>query len=941
VLKSKYVLTCLIWLLCCSESTAHTPKTSISTSPLIANSQDNAMTSGPPHLSTDAVQEGHEPQKVQIIPEETGEDTAIRNHLREQGVASKEVMGSSQASSTSPASLESPNAASSVSDSADPDPTKPEGPIQSIIQYDAEDSIVFDVRRQTIHLHGAGVIEHGTIKLEAEEVSLDLTHHIIAAFSNKNAAGEVEKKAVFTKDGVEYFAESIRYNFQSQRATANKLFAKQEDGIFRANKLKKDRETTFYADRATYTTCNLVKPHFHVDAQKLKITQDDKVVSGPFNLHFDGVPTPLGFLFGIFYLPRGSGVIPPKYGGESEEGFCLQNGGYYIKFNNYVDLALRGSLYSKGSTEFTAETNYKRRYQYSGNLRFERKIDLETQEIELPKKHKSWRFQWKHDTENNRSSSWHAQVDLEGKSASAKNASLYNGNYQTKKDSSIRYTNNLVGFPLPYTLNSSLSLRTTQRGEANASLPEASLSTANMYPFRKRGTAGTSWPSDIYLQHKLEFQNKLSNSVDNTLDFIKPKDWPALWKNKNQGVQHTVPLQTNIKILTYLNLTPKITYQERWYWEKIDYKYDAKGDVKEDKVPGFVRVYDYNFGATLKTNLYGTQVFGRNATVQAIRHQFRPELAFTYTPDFSGPEYGYWQTMEGGKKDGEKFDRFKGAVYPSPGKSDTAILAVGLNNRLDMKVKSKEDAKTGTKKVPILESFDWSTSYDFLATQHGLSDIKFKTQTSLLDKLFDINFESTFDPYFYESTGRPKNHTKQEYVRSNELAWNHGKGLGHMNRALLSIGAKLGTKDKGSALDKGSELEDDPDAQEVPKHLQEDPEQYVAFDIPWDLTLNYHWTYTCSKPGDDPKKTNSLGFEWGMSLTEKWKVTCKSAYDLTKREFVGNATDIGIHRDLHCWEMTFNWNPLGDKQAYKFSVGLRAPLLKDFKYSRDREYVKH
>jgi hypothetical protein len=884
------------------------------------------MTSGLAHRSTNTAQEEGELKKVQIIPKERREGVATNNHLPEQGAPSKEPMGPLQASSMAPALLENTDIASAPSDNAVQDliPTEPESPIQSIIQYDAEDAIVFDVKRQTIRLYGAGIIEHDTIKLEADEVFLDWTNHIIAAFSKKNKAGVVDKKAVLTKDGVEYIAESVHYNFESQRAIAHKLFTKQDDGILRANKIKKDRETTYYADRAIYTTCNLEKPHFHANVQRLKITQNDKVVSGPFNLYFDGVPTPLGFPFGIFYLPQGSGVILPKYGGASDKGFCLQDGGYYIKFNDYVDLALQGSLYSKGATEFTATSRYKRRYRYGGELNFERNVDLEPRETKLPKKNKDWRFQWKHNTEHSRSSSWHAQVDLESKNTSTQNVFQRIGDYQTKKDSSVRYTNKLVGFPLPYTLNSSLSLRTSQSGEANASLPKVSLNTANMYPFRKKGAAGTHWYTAIYLQHTLEFQNKLSYRTDDALDFLKPKDWPAIGSKKRYGAMHTVPLQTNIKILRCLNLTPQITYRERWYWEKLDYKYDATGI----KVPGFARVYDYDFGAAFKTTFYGTHVFGQNATVQAIRHQMIPEVSFTYTPDFSSPEYGYWQTMEG--ENGKK-NRFEGAVYASPGERGTALLKVSLKNKLHVKVKSKADTKKGTKKVPMLESFDWSTSYDFLADQHALGDIRFETRTKLFDKLFDISFESTFDPYF---------HNKKEDTRSNEFAWNHGKGLGHVKDASLSIGAKLGHKGKSGTLNQSSGLGDDQDTKEVPTHLQGDPTQYVAFKIPWHLDLDYKWGYSFPKPGDDPKKTNSLSFEWRINLTEKWKVTCKSAYDLNKREFVGNSTNIGIYRDLHCWEMNFNWNPLGDTQTYKFSVGLKAASLKDLKYSRNSKYTK-
>ena len=221
-------------------------------------------------------------------------------------------MGPSEASSTSLTLLENTELTPPLSyyGIQDPVPTASEEPLQAIIQYNAEDAIIFDVKHQTIRLYGASIIEHDTIKLEAEEVFLDWINHTIAAFSKKNEAGTTEKKAVLTKDGVEYIAENVRYNFVSQRATADKLFTKQEDGILKANKLKKDRETTFYADRVTYTTCNLTKPHFHVHARQVKITQDDQVVSGPFNLYFDGVPTPLGLPFGIFYLPRGSGIIP-------------------------------------------------------------------------------------------------------------------------------------------------------------------------------------------------------------------------------------------------------------------------------------------------------------------------------------------------------------------------------------------------------------------------------------------------------------------------------------------------------------------------------------------------------------------------------------------------------------------------------------------------------
>jgi hypothetical protein len=39
--------------------------------------------------------------------------------------------------------------------------------------------------------------------------------------------------------------------------------------------------------------------------------------------------------------------------------------------------------------------------------------------------------------------------------------------------------------------------------------------------------------------------------------------------------------------------------------------------------------------------------------------------------------------------------------------------------------------------------------------------------------------------------------------------------------------------------------------------------------------------------------------------------------------------------------MDFQWNPLGENQTYKFSVGLKAAFLKDIEYSRNNWYKKY
>lgn len=856
--------------------------------------------------------------------------------VKEKAVQSKEEEDNYlEATSSPPATSASPDVAVPSSDEAaqQKDATESEALIQAIIRYDAKDSIVLDIKRKAIRLYGEGVIEYDTIKLEADKISLDWKRHIISAASKKNEAGELERKPILTKDGVEYIAERVRYNFESHRAVASKLFTKQGDGIIRANKAKKDSEDTFYADRATYTTCNLVRPHFHISAKQLKLVYEDKIMSGPFSLYFDNVPTPLGFFFGIFYFPnKRSGVIFPKYGGENEKGFSIKDGGYYFNFNDYVDLALTGEIYSKGSTGFTAQSYYKKRYQYSGALAYQRSVNLATREDTLPQKDKSWRFQWKHRTENNRNSSVAAEVDLQNESF--KKSLVASGeDLNATMNSSIRYTNRLIGFP--YALN--VNLRHSKNfitQDTRVILPDISLRTENIYSFRKKGTAGGHWYSDIYFQHMFEFRNELSNKVGKeTIDF-SPQNWPIMFKNAKYGAKHTVPIKTNVKI-SYLNLTPFIEYRERWYWEKINYDYNTNtGQVDKEKVKGFARVYDYEFGTALTTTLYGTHFFKRNATVQAIRHQIEPSVSFTYTPDFSKPKFGYWQKVQKGTAT-ELKNKFEGGLYGTSPNRAQAVMQVKLNNTLEMKVRSKTEEGIATKKIPILEGFDWSTSYDFLKDNFKLGDIHLDARTRLFEGLFNITLKTTFDPYVYVKSVQGG---AQREDRVNEFAWNHGKGLGHVNQASLNISTKF-SADKSKAKDREQHaaLEDDPNAKEELKNIQEHPEQYIDFNIPWALGLNYAWSYSSPKPKEG-KSIKVFSFHGDVSLTEKWKASFQSGYDITKGKFVGSLTKLGIHRDLHCWEMNFNWRPLGKRQYYEFSVGVKSPLLRDLRYNRNRGY---
>ena len=61
---------------------------------------------------------------------------------------------------------------------------------------------------------------------------------------------------------------------------------------------------TFTLRIALYTTCDLEHPHFYFKLRKAVIKPNDKIVSGPVNLHIADIPTPLGLPLEFFLTKK-------------------------------------------------------------------------------------------------------------------------------------------------------------------------------------------------------------------------------------------------------------------------------------------------------------------------------------------------------------------------------------------------------------------------------------------------------------------------------------------------------------------------------------------------------------------------------------------------------------------------------------------------------------
>ena len=817
--------------------------------------------------------------------------------------------------------------------------------IDAPIVYSAEDSIVVSLDGQKVYLYKNAKVTYQQIELTAYYIELDLETKQIYAEGIPDSTGTIIEKPVFKQGSEEYESETMRYNFETEKALITKVVTEQGEGRILSDRTKKIGKETFITEKAKYTTCDAEHPHFYMHLTKAKVISNKKIVTGPAYMVLEDFPIYFPILpFG--YFPNSptysSGVLVPMYGEEDNRGFFLRDGGYYWAAGEYFDLAVRGEIYSKGSWGFQTHTNYRKRYKFGGGFDFRYNMNVYGESgLDTYKRTPQYAVTWNHsqDTKANPNRTFSASVNLSSSGYDKQNSyvGMTGGNnyLNTQKSSSISYTQKFENTPF----NMSVNLRHSQNSvdtTISLSLPEMTFSMAKVYPFRKKLRAG---PVKFYEKFGFNYTGNLRNSISNVKEYdLLNKKFPDDWKN---GLKHNVPLAfPGFNLAKYINVSPSIGYDEKWYFKKYTYKYvegetfyDEYGrpsNVDRDTITGLSRVYDYSYSLSTSTNIYGMFMpRNPNSRIKGIRHKLSPSASFSYRPDFGQARFGYWQEVQIDST-GRKgfFDVNEGGVYGgSPGRGASGAISLSINNNLEMKViDTKDTTKTNDatkfKKVKIIDNLSLTSSYNLIADSMNLAPISIRARTTVAG--VSINMGTAIDPYMLND----------KYQRINEYAWNNKTGIariGRLTNANLSFGMNFNSKSKKDNTSKapGQTPGEDEEIKVVPDLSA----GYADFNIPWTVGFDYSFSYNGpSSSAPKGRFSQTLGFRGNLSLTEKWKVSMNTNFDVQAREF--SYTTVNVNRDLHCWQMAFNFVPFGYMKSYSFTINAKSSMLKDLRIQK-------
>ena len=718
--------------------------------------------------------------------------------------------------------------------------------------------------------------------------------------------------------------------------------------------VKKNEFDELFIHDAKYTTCNLAEPHFHISAKKIKVIPGKKVVSGPFHLKFGDIPTPLGFIFGMFPQPKKtvSGIIMPNYGEEKRRGFYLRDGGYYFAVNEKLDLQLTGDLYSKGSYGLSLGTNYKKRYSYNGSLRFDYN-STKMGEFENSGISKDFSLAWSHSPDSRgKSSRFSSSVNFQTNSYNQNKNLVYsnfNESINAQFNSNISYSKTFKGTPFNFSANLRHS-QNVQTKKVNLTLPDVSYSMSRIYPFKNVGKLGKTALGKLSISHRFTGRIQLSNAgigsslggvniINSSNNFSEQiefnfQNFNSILDRSKIGVKHTIPVSTSFNLFKYFTFSPNVNYEEIWYLKKLNYSYnEIENGVRIDTTNTFSRAWSYNTAFSMSTRIYGT-LFFKKGKIKAIRHVISPEISFSFSPDFTKPKFGYYEDVrineDGDTKLLSKYENF---LYGTPRIGSSASMNFYIGNNLELKVLDKNDSISGTKKIKIFENLAFTSSYNFLADSFKLNPIRFTARTSFFKGLINLSLTGNIDPYTYklDSTAELSNGSQVIYQRRvSDLALLNKKGIGSLDFINIALGFRFSANDFKNDSRK-EELDSEFGSRQELDYINSNMAEYIDFNVPWSVNASYNLNRR--KIGyRDPTLTQTLTFSGDLSISEKTKLSFRSGYDFKNKMLT--QTSINATRDLHCWRINFSWVPFGRFQSYNLSINAVSALLQDLKLEK-------
>ncbi len=828
------------------------------------------------------------------------------------------------------------------------------GDIDTIVYYSAKDSTVFDVQKKNVLLTGEATLDYQQRSLKAHRIVLDFPTNSLTAMSSvydsvisntvthqkriiRDTSRIKSRGAPILMDGsTPYEGEILTYNLKTHQGTVDLGTTTMQGGFYYGEKIKQVAPQTLFVKNGRYTTCDAPSPHFYFESPKMKVISGSEVFAEPVYLYIADVP--------IFALPfavfpehqsgRHSGVIVPNYSLQDGRGFGLVHLGYYLVFSDYLDAALKTDIYTRGGYNVDFTSSYMKRYLINSpmnlNLGYSQTrynssdpfVEDYTFSLLIPA--------LKIDPVTSLSSN----ITFKSKNYNRANAQNINDIVDQSATSNASFNTQFekLGLSLSagYTRTQQFQLNTYSEVSPSINLGRVT----PIFPFQNQDDPSSG---GVLQTTALNYSVAFSRSVDKTLeqhvrDSARGIRGDTSYKTTERyRLTYTPSLSISPK-LGYVTVTPSISYGGALFFKsktkspfiKIDSfagKFDTSVAFNSTYDYGVHHIYHYDYGVQMATTLYGVANIGALG-IKAVRHSIQPSIGFNYHPDVSDQEYRSYIDPKTG--DTVKYSRFEddSPGFAAGGKSGT--VSIGLGNDFEAKVEREVTAdSTAEDKVKLLHLF-LNSGYDVI--QEIWSPLSLSASTQIGTSL-NISAGATYSLY-------PVKYSGGDSTAKTLLAL--GQGFLRPTSANFHLGGSFASSETtaGENYDSLKRLFqlNTPDEERQMFLGGNYPGAFVSVPFRPKWNVNYDVSYTLGYNNTLVTKNFAASLGFTVSLTENWSFTTSAGYDLANKQIT--VPNLRVHRDLHCWEMNFDYRPSGVIKGFNFEIRLKSPQLRDIKLTR-------
>ena len=496
-------------------------------------------------------------------------------------------------------------------------------------------------------------------------------------------------------------------------------------------------------------------------------------------------------------------------------------------------------------------------------------------------------------------------------------------NQQATSSASFHTQSELLDFSFDATYSRSQNLRDGTYSETSPSLSWNKITAIN--PF---GSPSDGESSNILRTVRITYGGNASRSATKSIVYVARDSARGISADtsfryvERYSINHSPSISISPK-LGYISITPSFSYSEQWFLRrkiKTARLKDTNVVVDEQIQNGFYREPTYNYGISFGTTLYGNANLGVLG-LKAIRHVLSPSVSLNYNPDLSANGTASYIDPKTGQL--VKYSIYEADNgYRGSGKSGT--VNVSLANDFEAKIEHKVNAdSTYDEKVKLL-NMGISSGYDLVQDKFSPVSLSGYSQVG---SLFSFNVSAGFSWYPFNSFGGDSTeHTLISLKR----------GLLRLTNTSFSLNGSFssGETTEGENVDSLRRFFDvtSPDVEREMFFGGYYPGRFVSIPFRPKWNTSYRISYNESFGKNGITRSLSGGASLTLNLTRNWSFTTSADYDFVAGSFV--VPNLRIHRDLHCWEINFDYRPVGLIKGFNLEIRIKADQLKDIKLTR-------